>query len=185
MIAPGRLRGFTLIEVLVALAIFAILAALAYGTLNQTLASAEMLGERMTRLHAVQNTIRQLDQDFMQLAPRPVRQSLGISFDPALRTDYSSGYLLELTRAGWSNPSGRPRGTLQRVAYRLQDGEIVRYYWTVLDRTLSNEPVAATLLDGVESIEFRFMLDGGDWSPQWPPENMPGALGLRVRPRAV
>lgn len=180
-----RQRAFTLIEVLVALAIFAILSALAYGTLNQTLTSADILGDRMNRLQAIQRTVQQLDQDFMQLTPRPVRQELGDTFKPALNTDYLTGFALELTRAGWNNPVAVPRGTLQRVAYRLEEDELIRYYWTVLDRTLSNEPIAVTLLDDVEGIEFRFMQDNGEFAAQWPPENRPGALGLRQRPRAV
>ena len=185
MILPRVQKAFTLIEVLVAFAIFGILAAFAYGALSQTLLSAEILGERMDRLQAIQKSVRYLSQDFLQLAPRPVRQELGDSFDPALRTDFSSEFALELTHGGWSNPVALPRGTLQRSAYRLEDDELVRYYWTVLDRTLSNEAIGVTILDGVESLLFRYLLDSGDWIEQWPPPTLPGPLGLRQRPRAV
>ena len=185
MVLPRVQKAFTLIEVLVAFAIFGILAAFAYGALSQTLLSAEILGERMDRLQAIQKSVRYLTQDFLQLAPRPVRQELGDSFDPALLTDFSSEFALELTHGGWSNPVALPRGTLQRSAYRLEDDELVRYYWTVLDRTLSNEAIAVTILDGVESLLFRYLLDSGDWIEQWPPPTLPGPLGLRQRPRAV
>ncbi len=185
MVLPRVQKAFTLIEVLVAFAIFGILAAFAYGALSQTLLSAEILGERMDRLQAIQKSVRYLSQDFLQLAPRPVRQELGDSFYPALRTDFSSEFALELTHGGWSNPVALPRGTLQRSAYRLEDDELVRYYWTVLDRTLSNEAIGVTILDGVESLLFRYLLDSGDWIEQWPPPTMPGPLGLRQRPRAV
>lgn len=185
MVLPGVQKAFTLIEVLVAFAIFGILAAFAYGALSQTLLSAEMLGERMDRLQAIQKSVRYLSQDFLQLAPRPVRQELGDSFNPALQTDFSSEFALELTHGGWSNPVALPRGTLQRTAYRLEDDELVRYYWTVLDRTLSNEAIGVTILDGVESLLFRYLLDSGDWIEQWPPPTLPGPLGLRQRPRAV
>jgi len=178
-------KAFTLIEVLVALAIFGILAALAYGALSQTLLSAEMLNERMDRLQAIQKTVRYLSQDFLQLAPRPVRLELGDSIGPALQTDLRSDFALELTHGGWSNPVALPRGTLQRTAYRLVDDELIRYYWTVLDRTLNNAPIAVTILDGVESLFFRYLLDSGDWIEQWPPPTAPGLLGLRQRPRAV
>jgi general secretion pathway protein J len=167
------------------MAIFGVLSALAYGALSQTLLSAEMLNERMDRLQAIQKSIRHLSQDFIQLVPRPVRLELGDSIGPALQTDLRSEYALELTHGGWSNPLALPRGTLQRSAYRLDDGELVRYYWTVLDRTLNNEPVAVTILDGVESILFRYLTDSGDWTEQWPPLTAPGPLGLRQRPRAV
>lgn len=180
-----RVPGFTLIEVLVALAIFGMLAAIAYGTLGRTLSNAEILTERMQRLQSLQRTMRYLSEDFMQLAPRPVRADLGDNFGPALHTDVQSDFAVELTHGGWSNPATLPRGTLQRVAYRLEEGELVRYHWTVLDRTLSNEPVGRALLDEVESVVFRFMQENGDWTEEWPPENRPGPLGLRQRPRAV
>lgn len=177
--------GFTLIEVLVALAVFAIMSALAYGTLNQTLISAEILSARMDRLQAIQRTIRQVDQDLMQLAPRPVRDELGDGYGAALRTGFQTGFALELTRGGWTNPIALPRGTLQRAAYRLEDDEFVRYHWNVLDRTLSNPVIGVTLLDDVESVVFRFMHENGEWTEQWPPSQRSGLLGLRYRPRAV
>jgi general secretion pathway protein J len=181
----GRASAFTLVEVLVAVAIFGILAALAYGTLSRTLTSADMLTLRMERLASIQRTVRYLVDDFIQLAPRPVRDELGDNLVPTLRTDFQTNYALELTRGGWSNPAGLSRGTLQRVAYRLEDGEIVRYHWPVLDRTLGNEPVAHALLDGVDNVEFRFMQENGEWTDEWPPANRVGPLGLRLRPRAV
>jgi general secretion pathway protein J len=177
--------GFTLIEVLVSLAVFAILAALAYGTLNQTLASSVALSERMNRLQAVQRTMRVLSEDLIQLAPRPVRDELGDQYAAALLTSFDSGFALELTRGGWRNPLALPRGTLQRAAYRIEDDQLVRYHWNVLDRTLSNEIIGVTLLDGVESVVFRFMRDNGEWTDQWPPQGTSGPVALRQRPRAV
>ncbi len=183
--ARKHCAGFTLIEVLVALTVFAIMSALAYGTLNQTMISAEILSARMDRLQAIQRTMRRVSQDFMQLAPRPVRDELGDSFSPALQTDIRTGFALEFTRGGWSNSIALPRGTLQRVAYRLEDDELVRYHWNVLDRTLSNQVIGVTLLDDVESLVFRFMQENGEWTEQWPPAQRAGPLGFRYRPRAV
>jgi general secretion pathway protein J len=180
-----RARAFTLVEVLVALAIFGMLAAVAYGTLSRTLSNADVLTDRMQRLQAIQRTMRYLTEDFMQLAPRPIREDLGDSLGPALYTDVQSDFAVELTHGGWSNPAALPRATLQRVAYRLEETELVRYHWTVLDRTLSNEPTARVVLDEVDSVTFRFMQENGEWTDQWPPGDRPGMLGLRQRPRAV
>ena len=185
MIRHASARAFTLIEVLVAMAIFAILSALAYGTLSQTLLSAEILGDRMDRLQALQRTIRMLSDDIHQLSPRPVRDELGDNFSPALSTGFQSGFAIELTRSGWNNPMVLPRSTLQRAAYRIEEDELVRYHWTVLDRTLSNEPVAVVLLDGVESIQFRFYQANGEDIDQWPPLSQNGPANMRLRPRAV
>ena len=177
--------GFTLIEILVAMAIFAILSALAYGTLSQIITSSDVLSSRMDRIQSIQRTMRLIAQDFLQLSPRPVRDELGDGFGAALRSDFQSGYTVELTRGGWNNPMTLPRGTLQRAAYRLEEDELIRYHWRVLDRTFSNEVISETLLDDVEGIAFLFMQENGEWSDQWPPQGRQGPLGLRLRPRAV
>jgi len=180
-----RQHAFTLIEVLVAMAIFAVLAAMAYGTLNQTLLSAEILNDRMDRLQALQRTVRMLTDDLQQLAPRPVRDELGGNFRPALDTGFQSGFAIEMTRGGWSNPIVLPRSTMQRAAYRLEDDELIRYQWNTLDRTISNEPVAVALINGVEGIQFRFFQENGEFTEQWPPLSTQGPGGARLRPRAV
>jgi general secretion pathway protein J len=178
-------NGFTLIEVLVALAVFGVLSVMAYMALGQTLSNADMLGERMERLEAIQRAIRYLDSDLMQAAPRPVRGLLGDGYEPAVRSSFASEYALEVTHGGWTNPAGMPRGTLQRSAYRIEDGELIRYHWRVLDRTINNEPIETVLLDGVESIVFRYLTSDGEGSEQWPPANVPGPGGFRLRPRGV
>ena len=167
------------------MALFAILAAFAYGALGQALLSAEILTDRMNRLQALQRTVRMLSDDLQQLAPRPVRDELSGNYAPALSTNFQSGCAIELTRGGWSNPMVLPRSTLQRAAYRIEDGELIRYHWNVLDRTLSQEPLAQTLLDGVESIEFRFYESTGGYTTQWPPLNQLTAASARMRPTAV
>ena len=178
-------KGFTLIEVMVAVAIFGVMSMLAYTALGSTLSSAEYLGNRMDRLQAVQRTMRYLSTDLFQTAPRPVRTELGDSFAPALRTSLSSEYALELTRGGWGNPAGLPRSTMQRVAYRLEEDELVRYHWNVLDRTYGNEPIGTVLLDDVEGLYFRYFDTSDEPSEVWPPQSQSGGAGLRLRPRAV
>jgi len=177
-----RKSGFTLIEVLVAMAIFGVLSMLAYMTLGQTLANADMLTERMDRLQGVQRAVRLLSSDLLQAAPRPVRLELGDSLGPAVSSSLGGEFALEVTHGGWGNPAGLPRGTLQRSAYRIEDDELVRYHWNVLDRTFANEPVANILLDSVESLLFRYMDTDGEWSDVWPPLAQPD---IRARPRAV
>ncbi len=61
----------------------------------------------------------------------------------------------------------------------------MRFHWRVLDRTINNEPIETVLLDGVESIVFRYLTADGEPSEQWPPPNATGPSGFRLRPRAV
>ncbi len=180
-----RWRGFTLIEVLVALAVFGVMSLLAYTTLGSTLSNADYLTERMERLQSVQRTVRYLSSDLIQAAPRPVRSDLGDSFVPAVYSTLSSDFALELTHGGWGNPAGLPRSTFQRVAYRIEEEQLLRYHWGVLDRTYSNEPIVTVLLEDVESLFFRFYDATGEASEVWPPELQQGGGTLRLRPRAV
>ncbi|MBT8091786.1 MAG: type II secretion system minor pseudopilin GspJ [Gammaproteobacteria bacterium] len=162
-------KGFTLIEVLVALAIFGVLSLLAYISLSQTLANSDMLGERMTRLQSIQKSISYLSSELLQVAPRPVRVELGGVPLPALQSSLASEFALQLTRGGWPNFAGAPRSTMQRVAYRIEDGDLLRYHWYVLDRTLNSQPVATVMLEDVSSLTFRFLTGNDDWADQWPP----------------
>lgn len=178
-------NGFTLIEVLVALAIFGILSILAYQALGQSLSNADLLNDRMDRLRAIQQTMRFLGKDLMQATPRPVRDPLGGGVMASIRTEPGTEFALEVTRGGWPNPAGLPRGTLQRASYRIEDGELLRFHWNVLDPTLNNEPVGTVLLDDVESILFNYLEPGGDWTNQWPPFGVTGSQALRMRPQVV
>ena len=177
-------RGFTLIEVLVALAVFGVLSALAYMTLGQTLSNADLLTERMDRLQAIQRTMNRLSTEFLQAAPRSVRADLG-QYEPALQSSFASDFALQITHGGWPNSAGVPRSTQQRTAYRVEDEELVRYHWNVLDRTASNIPVATVLLDELESLTFRFLQTNGEWVDQWPPVNVQTSSNTTMLPRAV
>ena len=93
--------------------------------------------------------------------------------------------LVELSHAGWPNGAGTPRGTVQRVSYRLEERTLIREYWNVTDPTLANVPVARRLLTQVERIEIRYMNAGREWVTQWPALGSAGDTGLRSRPMAV
>ena len=73
----NTVRGFTLIEVLVAISIFSILSALSYGTLNQSIITSEKLEKQNTRMQSLQRGFSQIDQDYIQLAKRPIRSEIG------------------------------------------------------------------------------------------------------------
>jgi general secretion pathway protein J len=178
-------RGFTLIEVMVAVAIFVIVGVLAMGGYNELIKQSDMIEHNAKRTRAVQSAMQRIAQDFSELEPRPVRQPLGNNLDPALISDSRTQELAEFTRAGWSNPAGVPRSTQQRVRYRIEDNKLHRDYWVVLDRTLSVEPVTTLLLDHVTSMSLRYMDNNRTWHDQWPPLGAGSANVAALRPLAV
>jgi general secretion pathway protein J len=177
-------RGFTLLELLVAIAIFAVVSTLALTGYTQLQQQSEYAEQRLNRLREVQRAVQTLCQDLEQLEPRPVRQPLGDGQMPALQVTDTLDYRLQLTRAGWSNTAGLPRPTLQRVGYRLDEDQLWRDHWPVLDRTLVVEPVKQRMLDGVRSITFRFLTANRDWVDRWPAQQVGGRTD-RSRPAAI
>jgi general secretion pathway protein J len=91
MISARPQRGFTLIEVLIALLILGIMSALGYGTYRAARISAERTEESLKRSREIEFGMRVLVMDFAQLVPRPVRDSLGQSRLPALRGSQGNG----------------------------------------------------------------------------------------------
>jgi general secretion pathway protein J len=177
--------GFTLVELLVAIVIFSILAALGYAALNNSMRFREVTDQNLEKLHTLQTAVRLLAQDFEQLAPRPVRDPLGGPNQPALLADVRNAYVVLLTRGGWTNNAGVQRPGLQRVGYLLDNGTLRRDSWNVLDATAQNEPVRRELLRSVKRFEIRYMTSGREWLTQWPAPGGQPALSERVRPIAV
>ena len=182
-----KARGFTLVELLVAIFIFAIVSAIAMGGYNQLVKQSDIVDKGAARTRAIQSTMQRFNLDFTALEPRPVRQPLGDGLVPALRADEKGGgdEIVEFTHSGWSNPAGVPRSTLQRVAYRLEENKLIREYWLSLDRTMSSEPESAVMLEGVKDVRMRFMDANRTWHDQWPPLGYSPAEAPWVRPIAV
>ena len=181
----GRERGFTLLEILVATVIMVIMAVLAYRTVGEARVEVEMAEGHLDRLREVQRAMHLLASDFRTVAPRPVRESIGDGYRAALMRDPNSLGLVELTHAGWPNGAGMPRGTVQRVSYRLEERKLIREHWNVTDATLATPPIARELLQDVESVEIRYMNNGREWVAGWPPVGSTADLGFRLRPLAV
>lgn len=177
-------RGFTLLELLVAMAIFAVVSALALGGLNAVARQQELARADLAELAKLQRAVRDLVTDFSQLQPRYVRDELGQGGEAPLLADGQIDYLVRLTRGGWRNPAGFPRGTLQRVQYRLDERRLIREYWPVLDHPLGMAPRSQVLLEDVDELQIEYLDDGGEWQPRWPPLQALNA-GVAPRPRAV
>jgi general secretion pathway protein J len=183
-----RARGFTLLEVLISVFLLSVLSAFAYETLRYARTSRESTRDAFARVRALELAVHTLVADFEQLEPRPVRDLVGSGALPAILADARTTDLVALTRGGWANTAGLPRGTLQRVTYRLETGTLKRTYTTVLDATLANAPVSRDLLTGVVSVTIRYMDAARQWQTQWPPLVAAAAsneLPLRSRPIAV
>jgi len=171
-------RGFTLLELLVALSIFALIGALAYSGLSGVLETRKQAQHKAEQLAALQLAFFFIERDLEQASTRGVRDILGDA-QPALRVNQDK--TLELTRGGWRNPGAVARSHLQRVAYQLKEGALLRLTWPVLDQAQNSAPREAVLLSGVKTFEARFYDQALAVQSGWPAS----AGNARPLPRAV
>lgn len=139
-------RGFTLLELVVALAVFAVLATLAYGSLERLLAARDRLASRAEALGRLQLAYSLLERDCQALVARPVRDELGDPEQPLRRAPDGS---LEITHGAWSNPLDQPRAQVQRVRWQVRNGVLYRDAWPVLDRVPGSRPHSQRVLEDV------------------------------------
>lgn len=166
---PNPYAGFTLIEVLIAIVITALIGLGSWQVLNSAIRINERTTERIEELTQLQRFMLFLSRDMQQITHRSIRNEFGDS-EAALTTE-NDFYQLLLTKVGWRNPLADQRSDLQRVAYELdQENVIYRHYWQVLDRAQDSEPRGQKLLSGVEELNFSFLNSEGGWVTQWPPE---------------
>ncbi len=165
------MRGFTLIEVLVAIAIFATLSVAAYQVVNQVQRSNELSLERSTRLNELQRALVILDNDFRQMALRQFRTN---GEEPSSKLIYWQQYLLDsdtkgvmFSRLGWHNPQQQfPRGEVTKVGYRLSEETLERVWWRYADTPAGQQGVITPILSDVEEFNLEFY-DGKDWKKEW------------------
>jgi general secretion pathway protein J len=171
--APQARAGFTLVEVLVALALFALIAAASITLLTVASTTRDAVAEQSARLFERQRARQLLKADIGQATARPVRGAGGE--EPALLGG-DGQRLLSVTRAGWWNHADRLRSSLQRIDYVLIDGRLERRAHRGVDG--GPEPQPQVLLTDVQAVEVGFV-SGGAETPQWP------AQAARPLPDAV
>lgn len=158
--------GFTLIEVLVAMSIFAVVALMAYSGLRTVINVSGSVQNRVEKLEALQRTFMLLERDFYQLVPRPMNTDGGAK-KAALDATPNGERLFEFTRGGQPNPADANRSSLIRIAYTIDEEKLKRLKWNNIDHLFNEQPVEITLLEDVESINTRFLAQNGEWINSW------------------
>lgn len=176
--------AFTLIEILVAVVVLAVLAVAAYGGLDAIIRIREQTQVQERQFSRLQLAMLTLTRDIQQAAPRPIRHASGDTA-PAMTGGDKNIPPLAFTRAGNPNPLIEPRSGLQRVGYEVVKGKLERVFFAVLDRSIEPEPERQTLLTGVTALSVRFLDDSGQWENTWPPLNAESGQYNRREPAAV
>lgn len=180
-----RSGGFTLFELMVAIAIFAVLGVMTWSAMGSMVRQQQQASGAMERFREVQRGMTMLTRDLEQIRPRPVRGASHGDMRPALQGGDYLEMPLELTRGGVRNPLSLPRPSLQRVGYRLEGGVLTRYSWPILDRAPDTQAITLPLLEDVTAFNMRFLGPEGEWQDIWPPASAGMNADPFLMPRAV
>jgi general secretion pathway protein J len=159
-----RQGGFTLLEVVVAVSIFAVMGVIAFSGLNKMTRDGQTLADSNNRLSELQFAVVYFDRDWAQVSPRKIRNQYGDEESNIVIVDDS----ITFTRSGWSNILGHRRSNLQRVQYLVDDERLLRRYWRSLDHMAGEVPIETVLLDNVESMEVALVNVLGNPIRSWP-----------------
>ncbi|KKO44600.1 general secretion pathway protein GspJ [Arsukibacterium ikkense] len=177
-------QGFTFIEMLLATAIFAMVGLASIAVLTSVTDSDELSLEATERVQQLQRTMLMLERDLMQISARHVRLD---GEAPAKHRLYGERYLLNsddhglsFSRQGWRNPGHiLPRGEVQLVAYRLEEGELQRLFTLYPDAVTGSEPLVQVLLQNLTAFTVHY-LQGEDWQEKWQDSVMPKAVKVTL-----
>ncbi|RCU51142.1 MULTISPECIES: type II secretion system minor pseudopilin GspJ [Corallincola] len=179
-----RVKGFTLLEMLVAISVFTVVGVASYTTLNNIQRSEEISRERSAQLKKMQRVMTILERDLMQTTRRQVRVD---EREPSKGFMWVAEFLLEsefdgmvLSRQGWRNPNAMlQRSTVQSIAYRVQENKLQRLYFIYPDAVSGTEPKESTLMEGVNGFKVS-VYEEDTWQRPWESENIPHAVAVEL-----
>ena len=177
---PSSHRGFTLIEMIVAVSISLVMMAIGYTGLNHTIKTASQVSEANLRLSELQFGLAYFNQDWIQVSPRKIRNQYGDEENNIVIENNS----ITFTRSGWANLLQNQRSELQRVQYLLIDRNLVRRHWRSLDQGIAEAPLATVLVRNVEIFDVNFINPSETEIPDWPNEatqNVGNPIALKIR----
>ena len=179
-------RGFTLLEVMVALGILAFVVLATHQILDSTTKAKDASDEKIAELNGLQTAFRLMDQDFSQMTKREVRNEAGDIQEQYLlagRYTLDSQYDgIGFVRDGWVNPINLlPRSELQAVGYRVVDDNLERIYRVYVDQLGNLEPRVQVILNDIEDLKFEFLDDQNEWQEQWQIKALPKAVAVTIQ----
>lgn len=177
----GMRNGFTLVEMMVALFIFAMLSVAGVILLRSAVDADEKTGEKLGEMAQMQRFVSLMENDLSQALPRAYRNNRGDRM-PAFESNGRKPNVgfLKFTRGGQSNINAEARSNLERVEYRLIGGVLERGRYRMTDGGSADQPAA--LLSGIDSLALRYRDKRGQWDDQWTTERLaelPRAIEIR------
>jgi general secretion pathway protein J len=172
-------QGFTLLEILIALAIFSIMSMMAYTGLAAVLDARASTVPRAEQLAQLQATLYLLNEDLSQIINRPIRDEFGTT-EPAFSVGRGNEILVfTRTVPSWSNNADS--NSLLRVSYRLENDALYRRVWSIPDRTQQTEYRSRKLITTHGVTVTNFNVETQAWEPLIGGIDIPKALDISIK----
>ena len=173
-----RMQGFTLIEVMIAIVIMAMIAIMTNQSLTAAITSSQATQEAVERVAAVDRIWVLFETDTRNIIPGMPSTANSKSIPPVY-IDPSDQYRFSLLRAGYANPLHLPRTEVVRVGYRFEDGTIWRDTWVNISDNDERQAKPQKVLEHVEDMFIKALpaqgatFSGGPWVERWPDSGQP------------
>lgn len=135
-------KGFTLLEMVVAIALSAMVAAMAYESFDGASRNAERTREVLNSVNKLDKAWQLIGQDMRNIVPLNAQMpNKQVRFEAASQKTKGKDtfqVIMMFARRGWVNPLGRVRSDLQQVNYRVADGKLWRDYLPERNMSLEN-----------------------------------------------
>ncbi|WP_259365732.1 type II secretion system minor pseudopilin GspJ [Colwellia sp. MB02u-6] len=181
---PKRSQGFTLLEVLIAIAIFSVISMASFSIFETVINSDTATKARTDRINELQRGFLIIERDMLQIARRSVRLNGEAPLSDFLHTDNdsftTSEQAIAFVRHGWTNPGLLlPRSDMQSVAYQLNENTVERVHFNFVDAVLGEVPKVRPLISQVEKLNFEFY-DGKKWQEALQENSLPMAIAIEI-----
>ena len=177
-------KGFTLLEVLISIAIFSIISLSSFTIFDSVLKGDETAKQRSERQNELQRAFLIIERDITQIARRTVRldgeapqEKLILSSNDSFASEEQA---IAFVRHGWTNPGLLlPRSDMQAVAYRIVEEKLERLHFNFVDSVVGEEPKVRALIGEVTELLFEYY-DGKEWQKAWAKDSLPLAIAIEI-----
>lgn len=186
-LSTHSIKGFTLLEVIIAVAIFSVVSLASFTIFDTVLRGDEASKIRSKKQNDLQRAFLLIERDFTQMSKRTMRINGEVASEGFIKTSEDSfldgEQAISFVRGGWTNPGLLlPRGDMQSVAYRLEEETLERLHYNFVDAVVGQEPKIRPLITDVTSLKFEFY-DGEKWQEKWSGDKLPQAIAIEVDTR--
>ncbi|WP_371375876.1 type II secretion system minor pseudopilin GspJ [Thalassotalea aquiviva] len=179
-----RNKGFTLLEVLIAVALFAIISLASTAMLTNIIESSDANKIKTSQINQLQRAFLVMERDFLQMTRRTIRLEGEAPLKNFIYSSETSFASVEqgigFVRTGWRNPALLlPRSDVQALGYQLEEQTLNRIHYVFADPVVGEEPKVRPLLNGVKSLAFEYYY-ANKWQENLPTSDLPEAIAVEI-----